>query len=85
MSSRLRTDGEHVSVHASAEPARPRCRERVPALLARLRLAHGAVDVHSTPRRLAVAVARVAARQQDIAEAVRGPPAKARPVAPVLA
>ena len=32
-------------------------RERVPALLARLRLSHGAVTVHSTPRRLAVAVA----------------------------
>ncbi len=71
-------------MRASAEPARPRRRERVPALLARLRLAHGAVTVHSTPRRLAVAVAGVAARQPDVAETVRGPPAKARPVAPVL-
>ena len=51
-------------------------RERVPALLARLRLAHGAVAVHSTPRRLAVAAAGVALRQPDVEESVRGPPAK---------
>ena len=53
-------------------------RERVPALLARLRLSHGEVAVHSTPRRLAVAVAAVAARQPDVEESVRGPPAKVR-------
>lgn len=53
-----------------------RPRERVPALLARLRLGHGAVAVDSTPRRLAVSVAAVAARQPDVEELVRGPPAK---------
>ena len=48
----------------------------MPALLARLRLGHGEVAVDSTPRRLAVAVAAVAARQLDVEESVRGPPAK---------
>jgi len=39
------------------------CRERVPALLSKLRLQHGAVEVHGTPRRLAVLVHDLAAAQ----------------------
>ncbi|PSC72381.1 Glycine-tRNA ligase chloroplastic mitochondrial [Micractinium conductrix] len=51
-------------------------RDRVPALLDRLRLGHGGVTVEGTPRRLAVMVHELAARQSNSAENVRGPPAK---------
>jgi len=49
----------------------------VPALLARLRLAHGTIAVDATPRRLVVRVASLAPRGEDAASRVRGPPAKA--------
>jgi glycyl-tRNA synthetase len=52
-------------------------RERVPALLQKLRLSHGPVAVHGTPRRLAVVVPDLAARQAAQESRVRGPPAKA--------
>jgi hypothetical protein len=39
------------------------CRERVPALLSKLRLQHGPVEVHGTPRRLAVLVHDLAPAQ----------------------
>ncbi|RIL12070.1 glycine--tRNA ligase subunit alpha/beta [bacterium] len=51
--------------------------ERVPALLADLRLAHAGVTVHGTPRRLAVHVAALHPRQPDVAAQVVGPPARA--------
>ncbi|PNW77355.1 hypothetical protein CHLRE_10g433000v5 [Chlamydomonas reinhardtii] len=51
-------------------------RERVPALLAKLRLSHGAVHVEGTPRRLAVVVEALAAAQTSEESKVRGPPAK---------
>ena len=50
-------------------------RERVPVLLDELRLAHGDLRVHGTPRRLAVFVENLAPRQADREEAVKGPPA----------
>lgn len=40
-----------------------RCRDRVPALLSKLRLQHGSVEVHGTPRRLAVLVHDLAPAQ----------------------
>jgi glycyl-tRNA synthetase len=52
-------------------------RERVPALLQKLRLPHASVAVHGTPRRLAVVVSGLAARQEAQEGRVRGPPAKA--------
>lgn len=52
-------------------------RERVPALLSKLRLQHGAVEVHGTPRRLAVLVHDLAPAQTPQESKVRGPPAKA--------
>ncbi|KAF8057144.1 EDD1 [Scenedesmus sp. PABB004] len=52
-------------------------RERVPALLSKLRLPHGGVEVHGTPRRLAVLVHDLAAAQTPQESKVRGPPAKA--------
>lgn len=52
-------------------------RERVPALLQRLRLPHSSVTVHGTPRRLAVLVSGLAERQEAQESRLRGPPAKA--------
>ena len=48
----------------------------MPALLQRLRLAHGDVSVETTPRRLAVIARDVACAQPDVEEKIRGPPAK---------
>src|SRR5689334_6745060 len=45
--------------------------------LAELRLRHGAVRALGTPRRLALLVSGVAARQPDLEEEVTGPPVKA--------
>jgi glycyl-tRNA synthetase len=50
-------------------------KERVPALLADVRLEHGTVMVYGTPRRLVVSVDGVAPRQADLEELVKGPPA----------
>lgn len=51
-------------------------RERVPAWLQELRLEHGAVSVHATPRRLTVFVENLAPAQADREELVKGPPAE---------
>lgn len=48
----------------------------VPDLLDELRLAHGAVEVQGTPRRLAVTVAALAPRQDDLETVIQGPPAE---------
>jgi glycyl-tRNA synthetase len=48
-----------------------------PALLANLRLDHGAVRVSGTPRRLVVYVEDLAPRQRDEEQTVKGPPARA--------
>ena len=47
-------------------------------MLRKLKLSHGQVKVESTPRRLAVIVESVQAKQEDAEERVRGPPAKVR-------
>ncbi|KAG1677161.1 hypothetical protein FOA52_000967 [Chlamydomonas sp. UWO 241] len=52
-------------------------RSRVPALLTKLRLSHAGVSVEGTPRRLAVVVSQLSARQTSEEARVRGPPAKA--------
>jgi Glycyl-tRNA synthetase beta subunit len=57
-------------------------RASVPALLQKLRLNHGDVQVESTPRRLAVIVKDLAASQQDVEDRVRGPPVKVCPLWP---
>ncbi len=49
----------------------------VPQFLADLRLSHGDIRVWGTPRRLVVQVDRLAPRQSDLEETVRGPSAKA--------
>lgn len=49
--------------------------QRVPALLADLRLAHGEVSIQGTPRRLVISVADLAPQQPDLEQIVKGPPA----------
>ncbi len=51
-------------------------REKVPALLDGLGLAHGEIRVMGTPRRLVVSVADLAGRQPDRTLVVKGPPAE---------
>ena len=48
---------------------------RAPALLDELRIAHGAIQVYATPRRLVVYVEALAPRQADREDLVKGPPA----------
>ena len=48
---------------------------RVPELLQDLRLEHGDVKVMGTPRRLVVYVDKLAARQEDLSQVIKGPPA----------
>src|SRR5690606_18452957 len=44
--------------------------------LSESRLAFGDVKTYATPRRLAVVVAQVASRQEDVTTEVKGPPAR---------
>ena len=60
---------------ADMESALAQLRERVPALLDELRLAHGEWQVLGTPRRLVVSVKDLAAGQPDRTTTVKGPPA----------
>ncbi len=48
---------------------------RVSELLQDLRLEHGDVKVMGTPRRLVVYVDKLAARQEDLSQVIKGPPA----------
>lgn len=48
----------------------------MPELLQKLRLSHSGISVEGTPRRLAVLVSGLAARQDDAEDRIRGPPAK---------
>ena len=57
-----------------ARLALPQLRERVQRDLAELRLAHGEVQVTSTPRRLVVLVDSLAEVQEDLREERKGPP-----------
>ena len=57
------------------ESALEQLRTRLPALLADLRLAHGALRVQGTPRRLVAYVEDVAPSQPDLEQVVKGPPA----------
>jgi glycyl-tRNA synthetase len=50
-------------------------RARVPGWLDELRLAHGDVRIFATPRRVTVAIAALAPRQEDREDLVKGPPA----------
>ncbi len=49
---------------------------RLPTLLDDLRLAHGAIHLMGTPRRLVLHIQELAARQPDLEQLVKGPPAE---------
>jgi glycyl-tRNA synthetase len=57
------------------EAALAQLQTRLPGWLEELRLEHGAVRVLGTPRRLLVHVEALAARQPDLEQVVKGPPA----------
>ncbi len=60
---------------AEQESLRGQLLERLTAVLDEARLEHGALRVLSTPRRLVLSVAGLAARQPDRTNVVKGPPA----------
>ncbi|GAP12275.1 glycyl-tRNA synthetase, tetrameric type, beta subunit [Longilinea arvoryzae] len=60
---------------ADLESAVAQLRERVPALLADLRLEYAKVQIYGTPRRLVAVVEKLAARQPDRTLVIKGPPA----------
>ena len=60
---------------ADLDSALAQLRERVPALLDELRLAHGEVSIYGTPRRLVALVNDLAPAQPDRTSLVKGPPA----------
>ena len=62
---------------SDADTAAAQLADRLPPLLARLRLAHGAITVASTPRRLVVRVEGLAHETTTVDARVRGPPASA--------
>ncbi len=61
--------------YGDVEAALGQLRELAPKALAEARLSHGDIQVFATPRRLAVLVEGVAARQPDAETVVKGPPA----------
>jgi len=58
------------------EAALRQLEERLPALLDELRLSYQTLDVLGTPRRLTVLVDGLAARQFDLEQVIKGPPAE---------
>ena len=62
---------------SEAEAAISALSERMSDLLSEVRLSHGTVECHATPRRLVARVHDLAARQADIEEHVVGPPKRA--------
>ena len=61
--------------HNDVESILGQLRERIPAWLAELRLGHGEITVHATPRRATVYVENLDPKQDDLEELVKGPPA----------
>ena len=49
--------------------------ERIPSWLDELRLEHGSIRIHATPRRLAVSIENLSPNQPDRDDLVKGPPA----------
>jgi len=60
---------------ADLQSALAQLSERMPSLLADLRLEHGNISVTGTPRRLTVLVEKLSPRQPDKTSIIKGPPA----------
>ena len=67
--------GSEELPHGDLTSALAQLRAAVPAMLDAARLAYERVEVEGTPRRLAVIVSGLAARQSDLESVVKGPPA----------
>ncbi len=61
--------------HSDVEVILAQLRERIPAWLDELRLGHGDITIHATPRRATVYVENLDPKQDDLEELVKGPPA----------
>jgi glycyl-tRNA synthetase len=61
--------------HSDVEAILAQLRERIPAWLQELRLGHGEITIHATPRRATVYVENLDPKQDDLEELVKGPPA----------
>jgi glycyl-tRNA synthetase len=60
---------------SDVDSALTQLRERIPLWLDELRLEHGSVRIHATPRRLAVSIENLSPNQPDRDDLVKGPPA----------
>ena len=60
---------------SDVDSALSQLRERIPSWLDDLRLKHGSVRIHATPRRLAVSMENLSPNQPDRDDLVKGPPA----------
>ncbi|MCL4804568.1 MAG: glycine--tRNA ligase subunit beta [Anaerolineae bacterium] len=67
--------GSEELPHADLTAALAQLRAAVPAMLDAARLRYDGIEVEGTPRRLAVMVSGLAARQSDLESVVKGPPA----------
>ena len=61
--------------HSDVESILGQLRERIPLWLDELRLGHGDITIHVTPRRATVYVQNLDPKQADLEELVKGPPA----------
>ncbi len=61
--------------HSDVEAILAQLRDRIPAWLDELRLGHGEITIHATPRRATVYVQDLDPKQEDLEELVKGPPA----------
>jgi len=61
--------------HSDVEAILAQLRKRIPAWLQELRLGHGDITIHATPRRATVYVENLDPKQEDLEELVKGPPA----------
>ncbi|MBT3711891.1 MAG: glycine--tRNA ligase subunit beta, partial [Anaerolineae bacterium] len=61
--------------HSDVESILAQLRKRIPAWMQELRLKHGAVRIHATPRRATVWIQNLDPKQPDLEELVKGPPA----------
>ena len=60
---------------SDVDSALTQLRERIPSWLDELRLEHGSIRIHATPRRLAVSIENLSPNQPDRDDLVKGPPA----------
>ena len=73
---RLCAQAEYAALWRQPQAVKSVLRLKMPALLSKLRLGCGEIQVEGTPRRLAVMVSDLALQQRASQDKLRGPPAK---------